>query len=316
MRASVVMRTMQPPQRNRRQRMNNEREPVQLADAVERVAASVVGLSTRRTRSAGVVWRDGVAVASASAVWRSSRVAVVLPDGEQVDGDVRGIDPATDLAVVVFAAHGPLAPVAREVEAAAAVRVGDVVFVAGREPSGHVQASFGHVGAVAGAWRTWRGGHLDRLIRLDGGLYPGLLGAAVADAQGRLLGVASAAFSRHHGVVVPLETIERVVEPLLTHGRVARGYLGIAAQPVRAQRDGEAVDGLLVTSVADGSPAARAGLLVGDVIVTLGGEPAGDLERVRERLQVGAQIELGIARGGRAHTLSLQVTERPHARCG
>jgi S1-C subfamily serine protease len=296
--------------------MNREPEPLQLADAVERVAASVVGLPTRRVRSAGVVWRAGVAVASASALWRSSRVPVVLPDGEQVEGSVRGIDPATDLAVVAFADSGHrVTPVAHDSDVAVS-RVGDVVFAVGREPSGAVQASFGHIGAVAGAWRTWRGGRLDRLIRLDGGLYPGLLGAAVADATGRVLGIASAAFSRHHGVVVPRATIERVIEPLLTHGRVARGYLGIAAQPVRAQRDGLGVDGLLVTSVADDSPAAQAGLLVGDVIVTLGPEPAGSLERVRERLQVGAQIELGIARGGRSHTLTLQVAERPHARCG
>jgi S1-C subfamily serine protease len=229
---------------------------------------------------------------------------------------VRGIDPATDLAVVSFAERGSAVPIVRNGDPAESVRVGDVVFAAGREPSGHLQASFGHVGAVAGPWRTWRGGHLDRLIRLDGGLYPGLLGAPVADAQGRVLGIASAAFSRHHGVVVPQATIDRVVEPLLTHGRVARGYLGIAAQPVRAQRDGVAVDGLLVTSVADDSPAERAGLLVGDVIVTLGGDPAGSLERVRDRLQVGAQVELGVSRGGRAHTLSLQVSERPYARCG
>jgi serine protease Do len=296
--------------------MNSEREPAQLADAVERISASVVGLLARRTSGAGVVWRDGVAVASAAALWRASRVAVVLPDGEQVDGTVRGIDPATDLAVVSFAERRTAVPIARDGDAAASVRVGDVVFAAGREPSGHLQASFGHIGAVAGPWRTWRGGQLDRLIRLDGGLYPGLLGSAVADAGGRVLGIASAAFSRHHGVVVPAATIDRVVEPLLTHGRVARGYLGIAAQPVRAHRDGEAVDGLLVTSVADDSPAARAGLLVGDVIVTLASEPAGSLERVRERLQVGAQIELGISRGGRAQALSLQVTERPHPRCG
>ena len=138
----------------------------------------------------------------------------------------------------------------------------------------------------------------------------------MADASGRVLGIASAGFSRHHGVVVPATTIDRVIEPLLTHGRVARGYLGIAAQPVRAQRDGDAVDGLLVTSVADDSPAARAGLLVGDVIVTLGGEPAGSLEGVRDRLQVGAQIHLGISRGGHGQALSLQVTERPRPRCG
>jgi S1-C subfamily serine protease len=293
--------------------MNSEREPLPLADAVERVAVSVLGLAARRQRSAGLVWRGGVAVGSASALWRASGVAVVLPDGEQTDGTVRGIDPSTDLAVVSFAERGVPA-----IERAAdvAVRVGDVVFAVGREPSGAVQASFGHVGEVAGAWRTWRGGRVERLIRLDGGLYPGLAGAAVADASGRVLGVASAALSRHHGVVLPVATIERVVEQLLTHGRVQQGYLGIAAQPVRAQRDGVGVDGLLVSSVADEGPAARAGLLVGDVIVTLGGQPATSLESLRDALQVGTEVMVDIARGGRAHTLSVQVGQRPQSRCG
>jgi S1-C subfamily serine protease len=215
--------------------------------------------------------------------------------------------------VVSFAERGVPA-----IERAAdvAVRVGDVVFAVGREPSGAVQASFGHVGEVAGAWRTWRGGRVERLIRLDGGLYPGLAGAAVADASGRVLGVASAALSRHHGVVLPVATIERVVEQLLTHGRVQQGYLGIAAQPVRAQRDGVGVDGLLVSSVADEGPAARAGLLVGDVIVTLGGQPATSLESLRDALQVGTEVMVDIARGGRAHTLSVQVGQRPQSRCG
>jgi S1-C subfamily serine protease len=190
------------------------------------------------------------------------------------------------------------------------------VFAVGREPSGAVQASFGHVGAVGGAWRTWRGGRVERLIRLDGGLYPGLAGAAVGDASGRPLGVASAALSRHHGIVLPLETVGRVVEQLLVHGRLPHGYLGIAAQPVRALRDGIAVDGLLVSSLADDGPAARAGLLVGDVIVSLGGQPVGSLEGLRERLQVGTQVDVDVARGGRAHSVSVLVAERPHARCG
>src|SRR5262245_34551221 len=137
--------------------MNSDREPLPLADAVERVGASVVGLMTRRQRSAGVIWRAGAAVGSACALWRTPSVAVVLPDGEQVDGTVRGIDPSTDLAVVVFADRG-MPPVGPPSEAAA--RVGDAVFAVGREPSGAVQASFGHVGAVGGAWRTWRGGRV------------------------------------------------------------------------------------------------------------------------------------------------------------
>jgi S1-C subfamily serine protease len=292
---------------------SSNREPLPLADAVERVAASVVGVVARRQRGAAVVWREGVAVTSASNLWRARDVAAVLPDGEQVDATVRGIDAATDLAVVSFAERG-VPPVARDREAG--VRVGDVVFAVGREPSGAVQASFGHVGAVAGPWRSWRGGAIERLIRLDGGLYPGLAGAAVADATGRLLGLASPMFSRHHGVVLPVATVERVVEQLLTHGRVRQGYLGIAAQPVRAQRDGVGVDGLLVSSVADDGPAARAGLLVGDVIVALGGHGVNSLEALRERLQVGAQVDVDIARGGRAQTLAMHVAERPHAHCG
>ncbi|HEX6019203.1 MAG TPA: S1C family serine protease, partial [Burkholderiaceae bacterium] len=245
--------------------------------------------------------------------WRARGVTVVLPSGEQVDGTLRGVDAATDLAAVAFAG-GTVPPAGREAETG--TRVGDVVFAVGREPSGAVHASFGHVGAVGGPWRSWRGGRVERLIRLDGGLYPGLAGAAVADVAGRVLGMASPMFSRHHGVVLPVATIERVVEQLLTHGRVRQGHLGIAVQPVRAQREGSGVDGLLVSSVADDGPAARAGLLVGDVIVALGGQAVSSLESLRERLQVGAQIDIDIARGGRAHTLSLQVAERPHAACG
>lgn len=293
--------------------MNSERNPLQLADAVERVGASVVGLVARRQRGAGMLWRPGVVVGSAAALWRTSAVAVVLPDGEQAEGTVRGVDGATDLAAVAFADRGLPVPVR---SAGAAPRVGDAVFAVGREPSGHAQASFGHVGAVAGPWRTWRGGQVDSLIRLDGGLYPGLQGAPVADASGCVLGVASAMFSRHHAVVLPTATIDRVLEQLLAFGRVQRGYLGIAAQPVRALRDGAGVDGLLVSSVADDGPAARAGLLVGDVIVTVAGQPVGSLEGLRGRLQVGAQVDVDVARGGHAHRVSVLVAERPHARCG
>jgi S1-C subfamily serine protease len=280
--------------------------------SVARLAASVLAVSTRRHRSAGVLWRPGVLVGSASALWRVASVSLTLPNGEQVQGELRGVDMATDLAAVQFES-GSLAPA--ELRADPDVRVGDFVFAVGREPSGLTQASFGHIGMVGGEWRTWRGGRVDGLIRLDGGLYPGLAGAPVADADGQVLGIASDAFSRHHGVVLPAATVDRVLDQLLTHGRVQQGYLGIAAQPVRAVLDGASVTGLLVSSLVDDGPAARAGLLVGDVIVQVGSLAVGTLDALRDLLQIGTQVQLTVARGGQAQSFSMDVATRPDGRC-
>ena len=285
-----------------------------LPDAVERLAASVAAIAMRRSAASGVVWRPGVAVTSASAIWRASKVQLVLPGGEPVEGTVRGIDAGTDLAAISFEGEGG-APVARA--EAAVPRAGDFVFAVGREASGTVQASFGHVGAAGGEWRSWRGGRIERLIRLDGGLYPGLAGSAVGDASGLCIGIASPAFSRMHGVVLPVATVERVLTALLAHGRVPQGYLGIAAQPVRAMLDGVGTAGLLVSSVADDGPAVKAGLLVGDVIVSAGDRPLASIEDLRALLgeHVGAALALKVARGGQALTLTLDVAQRPQSRC-
>ena len=293
--------------------MNSPAPSSSLPDHVERLAASVVGFATRRHRASGVVWRAGVAVGSAAALWRHPRVALIFPDGEQSTGELRGIDGGTDLAAVAFSG-GSLPVVERT--ATAPPRVGDFVFAVGRDPSGLAHASFGHIGAVAGEWRTWRGGRIEQLIRLDGGLPPGLAGAPVADAEGRLLGIATQSFSRHHGIVVPVATIDRLLEPLLTHGRVPQGYLGIAVQPVRTTLDGAGVDGLLVSSVAADGPAARGGLLVGDIVVSLGGKPAASLEALRDLLRVGEQVLAVVVRGGVRHELTLDVIQRPGSRCG
>ncbi|MEJ8821181.1 S1C family serine protease [Variovorax humicola] len=284
-----------------------------LPDSVARLAPSVVGVVTRRRAGSGVLWRSGVVVTSASALWRASSVSIALPDGEHVPGQVRGIDGSIDLAAVTFESGS--IPIAGRA-AAAAPRIGDFVFAVGRDASGLAQASFGHVGCVAGEWRTWRGGRVDQLVRLDGGLYPGFSGAPVADAAGEVIGIASDALSRHHGVVLPVATVDRVLDQLLAHGRVPHGYLGIAAQTVRATLDGAAVDGLLVSSIAEDGPAARAGILVSDVIVKVDGEPVGSLAALRDRMVVGAQVSMLVSRGGSAREIALEVGERPASRCG
>jgi serine protease Do len=293
--------------------MNTSSMAPSLQDSVDRLAASVVGIGTHLHHGSGVLWRDGVVVASASVLRRASSVALVRPDGEQVQGELRGFDRGTDLAAVVFTS-GAMALAERTGDAP--VRVGDFVFAVGRSAAGLTQASFGHVGAVAGEWRTWRGARVDRLIRLDGGLYPGFAGAPVADAAGRVIGIASHALSRHHAVVLPAITVDRVLDELLAHGRVQQGYLGIAAQPVRATLDGAAVTGLLVSSLADDGPAAQAGVRVSDVIVEIGGQIASSLEVLRGLLKVGVRLPMLLSRGGARLELAVEVGERPASRCG
>lgn len=294
-----------------------------VADAVERVAPSVAALRTRRLgTSTAFAWRSGVLVTSAAAVGHAPRVQLVLPGGEAVVATVRGTDIGTDLAVVTLDAGGPAVA---EQRLDPVPRTGDFVFAVGRDAAGLVHASFGHVGASGGAWRSWRGGQLDRLVRLDGGLYPGLMGAPVADAQGQVIGLASAALSRHHGVVVPAATIDRIVDVLLAHGRVQRGHLGIAAQPValsaamRAAADVDSEAGLLVAGVGEDSPAARAGLLVGDVLVAVGGRAVPTLEALRDLLgadQIGSRLRIVLLRGGARTEATVEVGEqRWESRC-
>ncbi len=290
-----------------------------LPAAVSRIAASVVGVVTRRSAAAGLVWQPGLVVTSASALWRASRIQLVLPGGEAVEGTLRGSDPGTDLAVLAFDAGSTAAPPAAPTSASASAsaedtpRVGDFVFAVGREGEGGVHASFGHVGAVGGAWRSWRGGQIESLIRLDGGLYPGFAGAPVATVNGPVLGIASPAFSRHHAVVLPASTIDRVLAALLAHGRVPRSHLGIAVQPVRATLDGTATEGLLVSSVAEGGPAAGGGLLVGDVIVDAAARPVRHLDALRAAIAEtapGQALALTVSRAGQRTALTIALAER------
>ena len=201
--------------------MNSEREPVQLADAVERVGrvGGRPGDAPPARRRRGLARRRGGG--SASALWRASRVAVVLPDGEQVDGTVRGIDPATDLAVVTFAdtrRAGRSRATATRAACASATRCS--------RSAASRRALCRRASATSARWPA-RGAPgaavmLDRLIRLDGGLYPGLPVPRWPTRRVTCSAWPAQAFSRHHGVVVPAATIERVVDPLLTHGRVPR----------------------------------------------------------------------------------------------
>lgn len=293
-----------------------------LAAIVEQVGASTLAVPGHRhgALASAVVWRPGLVVTAAHVFRRTpAAVSFVGSEGRTFAATLVGIDSSTDIAVFRFADEAADAPAAIAAGDASAVKAGHFAIAIGRSDEGDPIVSAGLVNRAAGPWQTWLGGHVDRLIRLDGGVYEGLSGAAVADAAGAVIGIATAALSRSYGIVVPSSTVDRVVVALLAHGHVARPWLGIGAQPVPLPAAASAAagqTGLLVTSLASGGPAERAGVLVGDIVVRAGDGLAGNLHELRQALaaHVGKAAMLSLLRGGVATELTVQVGEWPGSR--
>ena len=141
-------------------------------------------------------------------------------------------------------------------------------------------------------------------------MYPSSSGAAVIDNSGGVIGIASSALSRIAGLAIPASTINRVADEILSRGHVRRGYLGVGLQPVTV---GDHQKSLIVLSVERESPADQAGLLVGDILVSLGGKAVsdtGDVQTALESAAVGQSIEASLLRGGEARQVAITIGER------
>jgi S1-C subfamily serine protease len=279
----------------------------ELAAAVERAGKSVAAVHARpRFSSSGVFWKPGVIVTAEHAIRREDEITVTLPDGKNAPAALVGSDPGTDLAVLKVDFEG--APV----QAATSAPVpGNLALAIGRSEDSGVNATMGIVSAVSGSWRTWRGGRLDHYIRLDLTMHPGTTGGLVIDVAGVAIGIATPALSRIAGVAIPASTIERVAAEILMRGHVARGYLGVGLQPVELP---DHQKGLIVLSLELKGPAANAGVLIGDILVTLGGKATADTDDIQAALEgyaVGSAIEAGVSRGGAVRRVEITVGERP-----
>ena len=295
-----------------------------LTAAVERAARSVVAIHARpRIAASGIYWRDGIVVAASHTIRKEQEITVTLPNGTRTTANLIGRDGGTDLAVLRLDAPAAGAAVSVPVFGPAeALRVGALVLAVGRPGDDGVSTSLGVISATSDRWRTWSGGEIDRFVRLDLSIYDGFSGGALVDADGSVLGVNCSALARGTPLTIPNATVDRVVDALLTRGHVARAYLGVAMQPARltnalAERL-ELPDqrGVLVVMVESDSPADRAGLLVGDLIVAAAGNPVAEPQDVAELLggeQVGAALELSVVRGGERRSLTVTVGERAPA---
>ena len=288
------------------------------AQLVERTGSSIVAVhGGGQGSSSGIHWRSGVIVTAEEVLERDEDVKVTLPSGRLVEASLAGRDPSTDVAVLRFQPDG--LPAASTADAAT-LRPGHVVLAVGNHEGAPV-ASLGVVATVGGPWHSLRGGTIDNLIRIDLVLSRAAEGGALIDAQGRVVGMAVLE-PRRRVIAIPTSTIDRVVDQLLAKGHVFRGYLGAGLQPLRRGRPSHDAQpagigrGVLVVSIDPDGPAARAGLLVGDIVMTWNAKP---IDRVRDVMHllgvdsVGATVDLQLIRGGAPTTLKVALGERPVA---
>jgi S1-C subfamily serine protease len=230
-----------------------------------------------------------------------------------VAAHVAGRDPATDVAVLrVDATDLALA----EIGDSGSLKVGHFVLAVGDGP----RASWGVVSALGGRWRTARGGEVDQFIRLDLTLYPGFSGGPLVDAQGRVVGIITSGPSRQIELAIPATTVARVADELIEKGRVSRGFLGVGLQPVRLPEESRPAlpaageIGLMVVSVQPDGPAARSGLLLGDVLVALDGAPVSAPDEVQAMIagrRPGSAFTATVLRAGAPTEVRITVGERP-----
>jgi len=281
----------------------------QLADIIAAASQSVVQVHGRRQPASGVVYAADVVVTTTRAIGREDGLTIRTPDGRTVEAELAGWDPATHL--VALRAPGLNLPPATP--SAAPPRVGHIAVAIARSWSNALTASSGIVSVIGGPLPTGRGRAIDEIIRTTAPMHRGFAGGAFVDTDGHLLGVATAAEIRGLGVVIPTAIAWRSAESLLAHGRAKRGYLGVAGQAVRLATGQAGAGGpetaVVVVQVIEGSPAARAGLFVGDVLVAIDGVPLESPDRLLEALagRGGQSATLRILRGATASDVPVEI---------
>jgi S1-C subfamily serine protease len=293
----------------------------QLANAVEAAAPGIVSVYGRRRRpGSGTVWsaKDGssMIVTASHVVEREDRLAVDI-DGEPVIATLAGRDVSRDIAILQVEGH-TLAPIAKR---EAAARVGTLVLAVGHVFPRQISASFGVVNSVGALWSRRHPSAV--VVHTDVTMLPGFSGGPLIDATGATLGINTSGLTRDgRGVTVPTSQIDRIAADIAEFGHVRNGWIGITTQavdipePAREGVNGQEI-GLLIVGIAPESPAATAGLYVGDILVSLGDHPIADASDLQQLLggdRIGQPLNAQVLRGGVSQTIEVVPTDRPERR--
>jgi S1-C subfamily serine protease len=284
----------------------------QMADAVETIGRSLVTVNGRERQSAtGIVYAAELVLTADHVVERDDNLTVGTADGRTLSAQLAGRDASTDLAVLRV--PGLVAPAAET----SAARVGQIALAVGRPSAEGLSASAGIVSAISGPVRMGRSAQIDRIIRTDAIPYPGFSGGALTAATGAAYGLLTTGLARGVAAVIPMDIALRVAQTLTQQGYVKRGYLGVVTQQVKvppAQRAGLTQDAaLLVMKVEEGGPAEQGGLMIGDLLISLDGQPIGDADDLLGLLtgeRVGKRVDVHVLRGGQRTPLSVVVGQK------
>jgi S1-C subfamily serine protease len=282
----------------------------QLAAAAETAATSIVQVQGHRRPVAGVVCDTDLVVTPGVPV-HAGVVSVRGGDGQTFEGTVLGRSAGTGLSVVRVAGLGaPAATVAEE------PKPGHMALAVGRTWSGGVFSALAPVSVVGGPLRTGRASEIARVIRIGLAPHGALSGGALVDGSGRVLGIVTSMAIRDTTVVIPTSLAWSAATEVAARGGARHGFLGVSSLPVTlpARQRGEGRDGgLLVTGLAEGTPAEQAGVLVGDVIIAFDGvavREADDLVTLLRGDRVGRAVPLSVLRGGAPVDLPVTAAER------
>jgi S1-C subfamily serine protease len=287
--------------------MSDQTTLASLSSAFEGVVAtaqpSIVSVHSRRSRASGFVWKTGLAVTADEALAEEGDIAILLADGTTRPATIAGRDHTTDIALLRFDSAG-LAPAKLSSHMPA---LGSIALVVAAE-NGSTTAALGTVSLIGERWRSLRGGDIDARIELDVRLRRNHEGALALNASGEAFGMA--VLGPRRVLVIPAATIGRVAARLDSHGRIARGYLGLGLQPVKLD-DGI---GAMVMSVDKTGPSAAAGIRQGDVIVGWNNEKVSGVRSLLRALgpeSVGAVVDVMARRADEPVNFKLTIGERP-----
>jgi serine protease DegQ len=261
---------------------------------------------------------DGYILTNNHVVQAADEIAVALADGRQYDARLVGADPESDLAVLkVEASNLPVITFGRD----EALKVGDVVLAIGNPFDVGQTVTMGIVSALG---RSNLGiNTFENFIQTDAAINQGNSGGALVDASGQLVGINSAIFSRTGGSIgigfaIPASLVRQVMNDLIKSGRVTRGYFGVEPDDVTPEyaellKLGRP-EGVVLKGVQRASPAGRAGLEPGDVILTINGQKVGNTRSMLNQiaqLPPGSSAVVRVVRGGKELDVPVTVGERP-----